>query len=155
MSQRNVEIVRSMLEPFDGIDVAAVDWDAESIRALLESTYSPDLELRTLESGLGSGPSALYRGRDGLVKYLTEWLEPFSEYHGESLDYIEAGDYVLVPSRQWGIGGTSGARVEIELTVVYELRGGQIVRMDQYDTIEDAREAVKLGGTDRGTESTP
>ena len=71
-------------------------------------------------------------------------MEPFSEYHLEPLDYVEAGDCVLVPSRQWGVGSSSGARVEIELTLVYELRDGKIVRLDQYDTVEDAREAVEL-----------
>ncbi len=144
MSEENVEIVRSMLGPFGGVDVSAVDWDAEVIREILEQTYSPDVVLRTLASGVGSGPSAVYRGWDGLVQYLKEWLDPFSEYHLEPLDYVEAGDCVLVPSRQWGVGSISGARVEIELTLVYELRDGQIVRLDQYDTLEDARQAVEL-----------
>jgi ketosteroid isomerase-like protein len=143
MSRQNVEIVRSMLEPFNGVDATAIDWDAEAIRETLENLHSPDVELRPLASGAGSGPSALYRGREGLVRYLREWLEPFSEYHGESLDYIEAGDCVLVPSRQWGVGNASGIRVEIELTVVYELRDGQIVRIDQYDTLGQAREAAE------------
>ena len=79
-----------------------------------------------------------------MVQYLQEWLGPFSEYHVEWLDFIEAGDFVLVPSRQWGVGSTSGARVEIELTYLYELRDGQIARMDQYDTLEDALEAARL-----------
>ena len=144
MSEENVEIVQSMLGPFGGVDVSAVDWDAEVIREILEQSYSPDVVLRTLASGVGSGPSAVYRGWDGLVQYLKEWLEPFSEYHLEPLDYVEAGDCVLVPSRQWGVGSSSGARVEIELTLVYELRDGKIVRLDQYDTVEDAREAVEL-----------
>lgn len=144
MSQENVEIVRSVLEPFDRADIAGVDWGAEAIRERLERVHSPDLELRPLASGAGSGPSALYRGWDGLVRYLGEWLEPFSEYHAEWLDYIEAGACVLVPSRQWGVGSMSGARVEIELTVAYELRDGQIERIDQYDTLEDALEAVRL-----------
>ena len=144
MSEENVEIVQSMLGPFGGVDVSAVDWDAEVIREILEQSYSPDVVLRALASGAGSGPSAVYRGWDGLVQYLKEWLEPFSEYHLEPLDYVEAGDCVLVPSRQWGVGSSSGARVEIELTLVYELRDGKIVRLDQYDTVEDAREAVEL-----------
>jgi ketosteroid isomerase-like protein len=143
MSQ-NVEIVRSMLQPFDGIDATAIDMDAEAIRELIQRVHSPDVELRPLESGAGSGPSALYRGWDGLLEYLREWLEPFSQYHLELLDYIEAGDCVLVPTRQWGVGSASGARVEIELTLVYELRDGKVTRIDQYDTLEDALDATRL-----------
>jgi ketosteroid isomerase-like protein len=142
MPGENVEIVRAIFGPFDGIDATAIDMDAEGIRELIQRTHSPDVELRPLESGVGSGPSALYRGWDGLREYLKEWLEPFSEYHVELLDYIEAGNCVLVPSRQWGVGSASGARVELELTFVFELRDGKIVRIDQYDTLEDAREAA-------------
>jgi hypothetical protein len=104
VSQENVEIVRSMLEPFNGIDGTAIDWGAEAIREMIERACSPEVELRPLASGAGSGPSALYRGWDGLVEYLREWVEPFSEYHAEWLDYIDAGDCVLVPSRQWVSG---------------------------------------------------
>jgi ketosteroid isomerase-like protein len=144
MSQENVEIVRSFVEPFDRINVAAIDWSAEGIREALGRAYSPEIELRTLASGLGSGVGEFYKGLDGLARYLREWLEPFSEYHVENLDYIEADDCVLVPSRQWGIGAGSGARVEIELTTLYELRDGRIARIHQYDTMDQALEAAGL-----------
>jgi ketosteroid isomerase-like protein len=145
MSQENIELVRSMVEPFDGIDGTKVDWDADEIRELVKRNHTPDVELRPLESGAGSGPSALYQGWDGLIAYLREWLEPFSEYRLEALDYIDAGDYVLVPTRQWGVGSASGLRAEIELTFVYELRDGKIARITQYDTLDDAREAAGVG----------
>src|SRR5215212_4736302 len=138
MSQENVEIVRSVLEPLAGVDVASIDWNIEEIRGMLGRAYSPDVELTTLASGLGSGVGEFYRGLDGLVRYLREWLEPFSEYRVENLDYLEAGDCVLVPSRQWGLGGASRARVEIELTTLYELRDGQIAQIHQYDTLKEA-----------------
>jgi ketosteroid isomerase-like protein len=142
MSQQNVEIVRSMFEPFEGVNVAAIDWSTEAIRETLGRDHSPDVELRTLASGLGSGVGERYRGLDGLVRYLGEWLGPFSDYQVEILDFIEAGECVLIPSRQWGVGSGSGARVELELTTLYELRGGRITRIEQYDTLEEAREAA-------------
>jgi ketosteroid isomerase-like protein len=142
MSRENVETVRSMLEPFAGINIAAIDLGSEEIRETVARDYSPDVELRTLASGLGSGVDELYRGRDGLIQYLREWLEPFSEYVVENLDYVEADDCVLVPTRQWGIGSGSGARVEIELTTLYELRDGRIARIHQYDSFEEALEAA-------------
>jgi ketosteroid isomerase-like protein len=144
MSRENVEIMRSTFEPFDGVNLAAIDWDAEVIREALGRAYSPDIELRTLASGLGSGVGEHYRGLGGLAQYLREWLEPFSEYHVENLDYIDAGDCVLVPSRQWGVGAGSGARVELELTTLYELRDGKIARVHQYDTLGEAHEGAGL-----------
>jgi ketosteroid isomerase-like protein len=79
---------------------------------------------------------------DGLVEYLRKWLEPFSEYHVENLDYVDAGECVLVPSRQVGVGSGSGARVELELTTLYEVRDGRITRVHQYDTMAEALEAA-------------
>jgi len=145
VSQANVETMRSILGPLDCLNVAAVDWEAEAIREMVGRAYSPDVELTTLASGLGSGVGEFYRGSEGVARYLREWLEPFSEYYVENLDYIEAGDCVLVPSHQWGVGEGSGARVEIELTTLYELRDGKIVRAHQYDTLQEALEAAGLG----------
>jgi ketosteroid isomerase-like protein len=144
MSKENVEVVRSTFEPFDGINLAGIDWSVEAIREMLGRTYSPDVELSTLASGVGSGVGAFYRGSEGVVRYLREWLEPFSEYYVENLDYIAAGDCVAVPSRQWGIGAGSGVRVEIELTTLYELRDGQFTRVRQFDTVDEALEAAGL-----------
>jgi ketosteroid isomerase-like protein len=146
MSQENVEIVRSVFEPMEGINLAAIDWGVEEIRETLGRAYSPDVELTTLASGVGSGVDEFYRGADGVVRYLREWLEPFSEYHVENLDYIEAGDCVIVPSRQWGVGSGSGARVEIELTTLFELRDGRIARVHQYDTAEEALDDARREG---------
>ena len=144
MSQENVDVVRRTFESFVGITLAAIDWSASALREALGRAYSPDIELRTLASGLGSGVGESYRGFDGLVRYLREWLEPFAEYHVEWLDYIEAGDWVVVPTRQWGVGNASGARAELELAHAYKLRNAQIVRLDQYDTVEEALEAAGL-----------
>jgi SnoaL-like domain len=143
MSQDNVEIVRSVSEPFASLNVAEIDWGAEGIREILARSYTPDVELKTLQSGLGSGVGIHYEGWEGLTRYLQEWLEPFSEYQVEWLEFIKAGECVLVPSRQWGTGSGSGVRVEIELTYLYELRDGKIALMEQYDTLEEAREAAE------------
>jgi ketosteroid isomerase-like protein len=144
MSEENVGLVRLVLEPLSGINVAELDWGTEAIGEMLGRAYSPDIELRTLDIPLGLDIRDSYHGLDGLVAYLRAWLEPFSEYHVENLDYIEAGDCVLVPSRQWGVGRGSGTRTEIELTTLFELRDGKITRIHQFDTLDEALEAARL-----------
>lgn len=84
-----------MLEPLDGADVTEIDWDGAAIRELIERFHAPEVELRTLASGAGSGPSEHYKGWEGLVSYGREWLEPFSEYRIEALDYIDTGDWEI------------------------------------------------------------
>ncbi len=146
MSQENVERIRSVTAGFAGINMIDVDWSSDLVREGFKDVYTPDVELRTLESGLGTGVDGVYRGWDGWVQYLEDWFEPFGEYYIEWLDYIEAGDRVLVPTRQWGIGSASGARAELELTWLFELRDGKITRAFQYDTLEEARAAAESLG---------
>jgi ketosteroid isomerase-like protein len=137
-----------MWEPFKGLDVTAIDWDT-AIREMGQ-LISPEVELRWS----ATGPEArVYRGREGVVQAFSEWVESFSEYRNEPLDYIEAGDYVVAPTQQWGVGKTSGAPVEIEVTHVYEFRGNQIARVDEYDTLEEALEAVGLSEQDTHVDS--
>jgi hypothetical protein len=142
MSEENVEVVRSTWEPFEGVNLAAIDLSAEVIREALGRAYSPDIELTTLAIRLGLDISDSYRGLDGLLEYLRAWLEPFSEYYVENLDYVDAGECVLVPSRQRGVGSGSGAGVELELTTLYEVQGSRITRVHQYDTMDEALEAA-------------
>jgi ketosteroid isomerase-like protein len=143
VSQENVNLVRSLFEPLEGIDATTIDWSADAVRDLLGSAYTPDVELTTLNIEMVLDIEHRYVGVDGVAEYLSKWLEPFSEYHLHNLDYIAAGDCVLVPSRQWGIGEGSGARVELELTTLYEVRDGKIARAHQYETLAEARAAAE------------
>jgi len=141
MSQENVEIVRSIWEPFKGVDVTQIDWDSEEIRGFTEQWWAPEIELRWSTTA----PDArVYRGREGVIFAFREWLSPFSEYYNEPLDFIAAGDRVVVPHRQRGVGSASEVPVEVETTWSYELRDGQIVRIDEYDTLDEALEAAGL-----------
>ena len=141
MSQENVEMIRGLWEPFKGVNLTAVDWDDETIREMTERFWSPEVELRWSRR---SPDARVYRGREGVIQAFREWLESFSEYYNEPLDFIEAGDRVVVPNRQWGIGSTSGIPVEDEFTWVYEIRDSQIARVDEYDTLDEALEAARL-----------
>jgi ketosteroid isomerase-like protein len=142
MSQQDVETVRSFAEPFRGVDFAALDFDAPEIRAAIEAAHTPDVEVRTLETGIGMGIDPLYHGPDGFAEYMRAWLEPFREYYMDFLDFIDDGDRVLVPIRARGIGVASGAEAELELTLAYEVRDGRIARLIQYETVEEARRAA-------------
>ena len=134
-------MVRGMWEPFKGVDNTAIDWGDEAIREMTERFWSPEVELRWSRSG----PEArVYQGRDGVIQAFREWQEAFSEFYIEPLDFIEQEDRVIIPQRQWGTGRTSGISVEIEVTHVYEVRDGQIARVDEYDTLEEALEAAGL-----------
>jgi ketosteroid isomerase-like protein len=141
MSQEHVEMVRGLWEPFKGVDLTAVDWDDEAIREMTERYFSPEVELRWSRNG----PEArVYQGRDGVIQAFREWYESFREYYIEPLDFIEQGDCVVIPQRHRGVGSTSGIAVEVQVTHVYEVRDGQIARVDEFDTLDEALEAAGL-----------
>jgi SnoaL-like domain len=122
---------------------AKVDWDNEAVRELLEKPFAPEAELRWSTTG---PENTAYRGRDGVVQAMREWVEPFSEYYAEALDYIDLGDHVVVPTRQRGVGRESQVPVEIEVTHVFIFRDdGLIARLDEYDTLEEGLEAAGGG----------
>ena len=144
MSQESVELIRGLWEPFKGADLTVIDWDDEAIREMTERYWSPEIELRWSRNA----PEArVYQGREGVIQAFREWVEPFSEYYSEPLDFIEVGDRLVVPNRQSGTGGTSGIPVEFEFTWVYEIRDSQITRIDEYDTLEQALEAARTRPT--------
>ena len=139
MPGANVEIVRALWEPLKGVDCAQIDWGSEQIRELLQ-VYAPDAELRWEASWAGKRE---YRGRDGVIEAFSAWVEPFSEYYVEALDYIEVGDRVVMPTRQRGTGRASGAPVEIDVTHVIGFRDGMIVTVDEYATVEQGLAAAR------------
>jgi ketosteroid isomerase-like protein len=147
MSQSNLEVVRAQWAPFAGLDATTVDWGSEPVREMLLSVADPDIELSWSTSWAGERH---YKGKDGVVQAFRDWIEPFSEYRAEALDFIEAGDRVLVPNRQCGVGKNSGVPVEIKVTWVYELRDGLITRIDEYDTLDEASAAAGLTSEPRG-----
>ncbi len=139
MSEANIEIVRGLWDSIKAVDGATVDWDSEPIRDLFEAPFAPDVELRW---AAGGPDLTVYRGSEGVIRAFKEWVEPFTEYYAEALDYIAHKDRVIVPTRQRGIGKTSGAPVEIEVTHNYYFRDGRINRVDEYETVEAALRAA-------------
>ena len=59
-------------------------------------------------------------------------------------EFVDVGDRVLVTIRMRGRGRETGIEVEARLYDVYTLRGGLIVRMDEYADRAEALAAVGL-----------
>jgi hypothetical protein len=64
MSQENVELVRSMWEPFKGVDATEIDWDSDAIRELVEQQFAPEVELRWSTRGSRGPRVSRQGGRD-------------------------------------------------------------------------------------------
>ncbi|MEO7198459.1 MAG: nuclear transport factor 2 family protein [Solirubrobacterales bacterium] len=131
MSQKNIEIVRHGTEGF-----VRGDWDAAT------SALDPQCEWIEMPS---LGPDAAsYTGLDEIRQAVGSWTGKWSDYDAEVLRYADAGNDVVVLSRERGRGVATGATVERELGQVFTLREGKVVRARLYGSWAEALEAAGM-----------
>jgi ketosteroid isomerase-like protein len=133
MSQENVEIATRWYEP------AA---SKQQLLAAMPRTMAlchPQVEWTVPEDG------TTYRGREGVSRRLTEWLESFDEYRYEVQRVIDCGgDEVLVEATEVGRGAVSGAEVRSTHYELLTIRDGMIVSIREFYDTGDALDAAGL-----------
>jgi ketosteroid isomerase-like protein len=80
------------------------------------------------------------------MEMLAEVAQSIVELRIEPQEFIDAGDFVVVPVRVVGRGGASGAPFEEHEVQVFQLRDGKIVELREYREMEEALRAVGLAG---------
>ena len=121
MSQENLEIVRRTIEAFEAGakrgDFSAA-WETGAVTEDVELVPAAELEQRS------------FRGREGFVEFMRGWTEDFEGWSAQLERLIDArNDSVVAFFHQSATGRGSGVPVEQEYAVIYELKGGQLVRM--------------------------
>jgi ketosteroid isomerase-like protein len=93
--------------------------------------------------GVGFPERVIYRGRAGLKRYYRERAEVFAggEVHIRSVE--PNGDAVVVDALSTARGRVSGAEIEEDITLVYWVRDGKIVRGQAFGSRDDALEAAR------------
>jgi ketosteroid isomerase-like protein len=125
VSRSGVEVVQRLFAALDD-----EDWEA----AL--GAFDPEVEWRPTEG--------TFRGVEGVVASLAEWLEPWDEHHIEAEEFLEAGDRVLAVIHLTGRGEASGMEIDQRFFQVYEVREGRIVRMVEFVRRAEALEAAGI-----------
>jgi ketosteroid isomerase-like protein len=141
MSRENVELVQALFEASGGGTANLAEFTAkpEMMRPLVEQFYSPDVEVTWDQ---GSIETRTYRGHDGMIQTLGEWIDAFSEFYVEPLEFIEAGEQVIVRNRQRGIGKGSGVETSEEFFWVFTLAGDKVARLREFHSLEEAEQAA-------------
>jgi ketosteroid isomerase-like protein len=137
MSQENVEIVRQGIDHFNAT--------GEPLWEVLD----PNVEWWDREDDMDA---TVHRGHDGFSKRLAE-LDELAELHMEAKEFIDAGDYVVVPVRLHGRGRASDALFEEHEVHVYKLRDGKEVELREYRDRAEALKAVGLSEKDAHADS--
>ena len=131
MSQENVEIVKAFTRLFEAGD--RDEW---------RDHFDPDVIWDTSASRMPS--AGIYHGHRGMEHFFREWLATWSDYEMETREFIDAGDSVVIVFRQSGMGRSSGVRAEVEFFGVYDISDSKVIRYRQYESREEALEAVGL-----------
>jgi ketosteroid isomerase-like protein len=85
-----------------------------------------------------------YRGHEGLLQVMAEWIGIWDDWSVEILHIREIGDRVLVDARQRGRGKGSGAPFEVEVAFVFTVGHDKIVRWQMFHSEQQALKAVGL-----------
>ena len=87
--------------------------------------------------------TATYRGHEGMRRWLEGWFDAFDEMSVEPLEFIPAGDHVVVPTHQ-RFRSKAVVSVDQHITQVFRFRGGKVIYGTGYRDKSSALKAVGL-----------
>jgi ketosteroid isomerase-like protein len=138
VSDKDVEHVRRAFESFN----AAVRGreDEAGIRAHHARWYDPDVEIVNADDW---PIPASYRGTDGYVRWYRENYGPYEDVR-YAVDFLGAvGDRVVALVTITGRPREEETELEVQLGLVYGMRGGRIARVELYLGHERALRAAQ------------
>jgi len=131
MSRENVEIVQKASELLE-----RRDW------ARMTDVIDPDVELHGTVGGLEEGK--ILQGLQQIVEaFDRESEEAWDEHRIEPLEFVDAGDRVVILHREYQ-RSKSGVELVIDTASIHDLRGGRIVRIQGYMNPAEALKAAGL-----------
>ena len=129
MSEENVEIVRKLFELQD---------DPERFLEL----FDPYVVWINFASAVESRP---FLGHEGIAEWARGFFMEIRDFRMEMKEVIDAGgDQVVTVQRVLGSGMKSGAPIDDEVSCIFTLLNGKIVRGQGFETRAQALEAVGL-----------
>jgi ketosteroid isomerase-like protein len=133
-AERNVATAREGMAAFRRGDI-------EAFLALLD----PEVEVFSPPEFPNSGR---FSGREGYLRWTSQWLDAWETFDVEAQDFEPVGDHhVLIPVVQRGKGKGSGVEVEMRACYMLEYRDGLVRRMHLYPDRETAVQAARDGGS--------
>jgi ketosteroid isomerase-like protein len=126
MSQANVEIIQRGFERL--LATGEPPWDLFDEEVEVYDHDTPD--------------QGDYRGHEGITRWLEDWGAAWAEWSMEPEEFIDAGNSVVALIRMKTKGRDSGIAAQRQDAIVYQLRDGQVTRIDYYNDRRQALEAV-------------
>jgi ketosteroid isomerase-like protein len=128
MSKENVERLRESMERF--VSTGEPLWSV-----IDEDVVIVDHDI--LDAGE-------YRGWDGFMRWIQDFSAAWADFTLAPEEYLDAGNRAIVFFRIKATGAGSGVTVERQDAMVCEMRDVKAVRIDYYNSREQALKAVAL-----------
>jgi ketosteroid isomerase-like protein len=123
--QTNLEVARAGYEAFQASDV-------EGVLALTD----PEVEIYLPATLPNSGT---FRGHEGYMTWLGQWLEAWEDFRIEVLAMEPVGErHVVTTVHQTAVGRGSGIPVEMDIAYMSDIREGKVAALQMYSTRDEA-----------------
>ena len=129
MSQENIEVVRAVIDGWLRGDPATLDLISEEVVYVSPPTV-PDAKT--------------YRGHEGVLQWVVDWRQEWTDYELDVEEIQELGDQVLTVERNRATGKRSGVAVDMETFSLWTLRDQKVIRWQGYASRDEALEAAGL-----------
>ena len=134
MSQENVELVRGIYEAVARRDdVRPFEVYAEDIVWDISNQHAAGLM-----------PKQVYQGHEGVRQFWREGVSVFGEIDFAVEELMDAGDQVLAVIYERRIGRASGVPVGAAHVALWTIADGKVIRLQTFDSREQALEAAGL-----------
>jgi ketosteroid isomerase-like protein len=121
MAQDNVATARLLYTAFDA---ATAPPELDMLRAIID----PDV---VIEEVADFPDGSIYHGLEGVQTWMQGFFDVFEEITIEPQEFIEAGDTIVVPTKQ-RFRSKAGLDVEWEVTQVVRFRDGKLIHATGY-----------------------
>ena len=133
MSQESIEILRRLYAKWK-VDLFHVD---DEVYDLLDPEIEWDASRRVFDPGM-------YHGYDGIREFAAGLREVWESGRIEPLEFIPAGEEVVVPVRLDLVSKTDRQLVTANAAHLWTLRDGRVIRHCAFQTKAEALEAAGL-----------
>jgi ketosteroid isomerase-like protein len=149
VSQEDIENAR---RGYAALNDAYRSGDVERFRATLEEFWDPEVVF--VPAGV-LPESRTVHGLEDMLEFTADQMQAFEQGSMwiEPLEYIQAGDRMVVPYRFGGRARHTGIAVEFSFVHLFTQRRGKTVRVDVYTSKDEAFADVGLSEQDAHADS--